>query len=142
MWKNLLTLGIALFASSGDAKMRPYKMNEAPYGSWKSPITPESIASKAIALIGVQEVDGAIYLFESRPAEKGRSTLLRMTGEGSFEELIPAEYNIRTTVHEYGGGSRLIVGDTLYFSNFSDQQLYRRDPLQQDNFLQILHVLP
>jgi hypothetical protein len=29
-------------------------------------------------------------------------------------------------VHEYGGGASLIHGDSIYFSNFSDQQLYRQ----------------
>lgn len=27
-------------------------------------------------------------------------------------------FNVRTTVHEYGGLCYLVVGDTVYFSNF------------------------
>jgi dipeptidyl aminopeptidase/acylaminoacyl peptidase len=100
---------------------------EVPYGTWKSPITPELIVSDAVRISGPVEVGGAVYFAESRPAEKGRTTLIRMNADGSFDDLIPSQYNIRTTVHEYGGGSRAFVGDCIYFSNFSDQQLYKRD---------------
>jgi hypothetical protein len=30
-------------------------------------------------------------------------------------------------VHEYGGGAFTVSGGTLYFSNFTDQRLYRQD---------------
>ena len=42
-----------------------------------------------------------------------------MTGEG---------VNARTRVHEYGGGSYVLAGDALVFSDFADQRLYRQDP--------------
>jgi dipeptidyl aminopeptidase/acylaminoacyl peptidase len=100
---------------------------EAPYGSWKSPITGDLIVSEAVRFSGVTEMDGAVYWAELRPAEKGRTTLLRRLKDGSVEELLPAPYNGRTKVHEYGGGSFLITPKALYFSNFQDQQIYVRD---------------
>lgn len=107
--------------------MRPYPKVEAPYGTWKSPITPELIAADAVKVGGPGEIDGDIYFSELRPFEKGRTTIVRMTSEGTFEELIPSQYNVRSTVHEYGGGSSFAADGSIYFSNFSDQQLYRRD---------------
>ena len=48
-------------------------------------------------------------------------------------ELLPAPWNARTRVHEYGGKSYLPVpslslagGFDLVFANFADQRLYRR----------------
>ncbi len=99
----------------------------APYGSWKSPITAELIASDEVRLGRGQEVDGVVYFLEGRPKEGGRTALVRRK-DGHFEDLLPLEYNVRTRVHEYGGGSLLLVGHTAYFSNDADQQLYRRDP--------------
>jgi dipeptidyl aminopeptidase/acylaminoacyl peptidase len=124
MWKALLLVGIQLFANK--EQLMQQKVERA-YGSWVSPITAEEIASHSIRLGSAREQDGAIYLFETRPAEGGRALIVRMTPEGDFEDLIPKEYNIRTRVHEYGGGSSLIVDETIYFSNFTDQQLYKRD---------------
>lgn len=98
----------------------------APYGSWKSPITAEKVSSSAVHIEKGKEVGGAVILSEMRPLEKGRTALQRYA-DGKFEDLLPEPYNARTTVHEYGGGSYLVDGNTIYFSNFSDQQLYRRD---------------
>lgn len=101
---------------------------QAPYGTWQSPITGDMISADSVGLSGGREVNGSIYWSEMRPTEKGRSTVMRLTAKGIIEELTPIDYNVRTRVHEYGGGGYQIVNDTLYFSNFSDQQLYRRDP--------------
>lgn len=106
--------------------MKPIK--EAPYGSWQSPLSADMISAKAVRLEGVMgERDGNIYFSESRPFEKGRSVLVKMGPDGACEDLLPADYYARTTVHEYGGGSLLMVDEDVYFSQFSDQQLYHRD---------------
>lgn len=123
MWKAVFAIflaGIQLFASEG-------QMTRKAYGSWESPISAEAIAAGAVRLGGASEIDGAIYFSELRPSENGRNLLVRLTPEGDFEDLIPNEYNARTRVHEYGGGSALIVDGAIYFSNFDDQQLYKRD---------------
>ncbi len=101
--------------------------NEAPYGSWKSSITAEMIASSGVRPTKGEEINGAVIFSEFRPMEKGRTAIVRFQN-GKFEDLLSSEYNARTTVHEYGGGSYLVDGDTIYFSNFSDQQVYRRGP--------------
>ncbi len=95
-----------------------------PYGSWKSPITSELIVSKNISLGGAFAHGSDIFWTELRPAEKGRLVLVRRTPDGQSSDVTPAGFNLRTTVHEYGGRCLVIHDDTLYFSNFADQRLY------------------
>jgi dipeptidyl aminopeptidase/acylaminoacyl peptidase len=109
-------VGMSLF---GGDKM------ELGFGSWESPITADTVVANTVRLGDVKEINGSIYFSEMRPAEKGRYVLVRMTSEGKVEDLIPSEYNVRTSVHEYGGGSALLAADVIYFSNFADQQLYK-----------------
>ena len=48
-------------------------------------------------------------------------------GEGGVDadDLTPAPFNVRTRVHEYGGGAFAAKDGILLASNFSDQRLYR-----------------
>jgi dipeptidyl aminopeptidase/acylaminoacyl peptidase len=64
-----------------------------------------------------------IYLLEGRASEGGRNTLLRRRGD-AVEEITPAPFNVRNRVHEYGGGAYAVDGDTVYFSNFSDDRIH------------------
>jgi dipeptidyl aminopeptidase/acylaminoacyl peptidase len=100
----------------------------APYGAWKSPITPELIVSEVVGL-GQIVLDGHdTYWLEMRPYENGRSVIVRLTEDGYMTDITPPSFNARTRVHEYGGGDFAVAGGTVYFSNFSDQRLYRQDP--------------
>lgn len=99
----------------------------APYGSWKSPITSEMIVTASIGL-GETAIDGErIYWIESRPSEGGRSVIMRQ-GENAPEQMTPAGFNVRTAVHEYGGGAFMVHEGIIYFSNFSDGRIYRQAP--------------
>jgi dipeptidyl aminopeptidase/acylaminoacyl peptidase len=71
-------------------------------------------------------VDGDdVYWLERRPNEGGRSVLVRRRADGRDEELTPQGFNVRTRVHEYGGGAYVVAGGKVYFSNFTDQRVYR-----------------
>jgi dipeptidyl aminopeptidase/acylaminoacyl peptidase len=71
-------------------------------------------------------VDGDdIYWLERRPHEGGRSVLVRRRAGGRHDELTPEGFNVRTRVHEYGGGAYIVAGGETYFSNFSDQRVHR-----------------
>lgn len=99
----------------------------APYGSWKSPVTAEMLVADRVGL-GQVVVDGDdIYWSESRPQERGRQTVMRLSPDGSIQELLPSPFNSRTRVHEYGGAAFTAGGGTFYFSNFADGRLYRLD---------------
>src|SRR5437588_6819487 len=98
----------------------------APYGSWKSPITSEMIASGAVRFDELA-IDGEdLYWSEGRPTEGGRYVVVRRSPDGSVEDVTPAPFNARTRVHEYGGAAFAVSGGTVYFSNFVDQRVYRQ----------------
>lgn len=98
----------------------------APYGTWKSPITSDLIVAGTIGL-GQVRLDGdECYWGELRPTEGGRNVLVRRTSDGQVMDVTPAPFNVRTRVHEYGGGSYLVHQGTVYFSNFADQRMYRQ----------------
>ena len=98
---------------------------KALYGSWKSPVTSDVIVKGAIGL-GQIALDGEdIYWLESRPEEGGRNVIVRRTPDGVISDMTPMPFNVRTRVHEYGGGAWTVAGGALYFSNFADNRLYR-----------------
>jgi dipeptidyl aminopeptidase/acylaminoacyl peptidase len=101
----------------------------APYGSWPSPISADRIAHGGISLSEPWLGEGGItYWLEGRPAEGGRNALVRRDADGTISDVLAPEFNVRTRVHEYGGGAWLLAGDAIVFSNFADQRLYRLDP--------------
>jgi dipeptidyl aminopeptidase/acylaminoacyl peptidase len=100
----------------------------APYGSWPSSIRIEDLVGD---LIGLAEpwIDGdETYWLEARPSEGGRRVLVRLAIDGTMADLTPPPFNVRTRVHEYGGGSYTVSGGVIVFSNFGDNRLYRLDP--------------
>ncbi|HEY7545315.1 MAG TPA: S9 family peptidase [Blastocatellia bacterium] len=99
---------------------------QAPYGSWKSPITSDLIVAGTIGLGGVA-IDGAdIYWTESRPSEKGRNVIMRRTPDGNISDITPPMFNTRTRAYEYGGGAYTVAKGEIYFSNFDDQLIYHQ----------------
>jgi dipeptidyl aminopeptidase/acylaminoacyl peptidase len=100
----------------------------APYGSWKSPITPDVIVSETVDLGQIARDGEDTYWTEMRPAEGGRYVIVRRTPDGRMTDITSPPFNARTRVHEYGGGSFVVADGTVYFSNFADQRLYRQDP--------------
>jgi dipeptidyl aminopeptidase/acylaminoacyl peptidase len=100
----------------------------APHGSWSSPITSAAIVADSLKL-GQVAIDGdSIVWAEGRPAEGGRSVLMRRHADGRIEELTPEGFSARTRAHEYGGGGFVVDGGVLWFSNFGDSALYRQAP--------------
>src|SRR5262245_13468157 len=101
------------------------------YGSWKSPITSDLIVSGTIGL-GQIAIDGEdIYWVETRPQEKGRYVVVKLSPSGQMDgrmvDFTPPSFNVRTRVHEYGGGGFTVSAGVIFFSNFVDQRLYRFD---------------
>src|SRR5215211_1864561 len=69
---------------------------------------------------------GAVWWAEGRPEEGGRVVLMRRLPEGEQETMTPAGFNVRTRVHEYGGGAWHLAGpDLVLFVDFASQRLYR-----------------
>jgi dipeptidyl aminopeptidase/acylaminoacyl peptidase len=99
----------------------------APYGSWSSPIEAATVA-RAGRRLGAAAIaaDGAVWWAEGRPDEGGRVVLMRRPPDGQPEAVTPEGTNVRTRVHEYGGGAWcLVAADLVVFVDFADQRLYR-----------------
>jgi dipeptidyl aminopeptidase/acylaminoacyl peptidase len=96
------------------------------YGAWRSPITSDLIVAGALGLSRIAADGDDIYWVESRPAEGGRNVLVRRGRDGGTADVTPPPYNVRTRVHEYGGGAVTVSRGVAYFSHFADQRLYRQ----------------
>lgn len=99
----------------------------APYGTWRSPITTDLITGRRIGVAAPQIDGGDVYWIESRPEEQGRSVVVRRRPDGTIGDAIPAGFNARTRVHEYGGGAYAVRDGMLIFAHFHDTRLYRSD---------------
>ena len=102
-------------------------MKTLPYGTWPSPITPDAIVAETIRLSSVSLDGDHICWLEGRPAEGGRNVLVRADPSGGREDLAPQPYNVRSGVHEYGGGAYAVAGSRVWFSNFADGRIHARD---------------
>ena len=102
-------------------------LQSAPYGTWHSPITADLITGRRVGLSSPHIDGGDVYWIENRPEEAGRSVIVRRSGDGAVVDAIPAGFNARTRVHEYGGGAYAVRDGVLIFSNFYDTRLYRVD---------------
>lgn len=101
-----------------------------PYGNWPSELSAHALAQGAIRLSEPRVFNNDVLWLESRPAEFGRTALVRFNGNSS-ETLGPSDLNIRTLVHEYGGGGWLPTNNGILLSRFDDQRLWLlRDDLR------------
>ncbi len=102
-------------------------MATAPYGSWKSPISLDDLVQATVRLATPLATADFTYWAELRPTEQGRTVLVRRpNGGGPAEDVTGPEFNVRTLVHEYGGIAFVVHSDdTVHFSNFADQRIYR-----------------
>ena len=109
-------------------------MKTLPYGAWPSPITADAIVADTARLSSVSLDAGRIAWLEGRPGEGGRNVLVRaglradaagrVDGAGRPADVTPAPFNVRSRVHEYGGGAYAVSGDRVWFSNDADGRIY------------------
>jgi dipeptidyl aminopeptidase/acylaminoacyl peptidase len=109
------------------------------YGAWPSPLTAARVAAGALRLDQIQ-IDsnpttqsphrgepggGDVYWLEGRSSEGGRNVIVRWTSTG-IVDVTPQGFNARSRVHEYGGAAYTVHNGAVYFTNFSDQRVYRQ----------------
>jgi dipeptidyl aminopeptidase/acylaminoacyl peptidase len=100
-----------------------------PYGAWPSPITAADVAATGHAVGGATFVGSDVWWDEQRPSEGGRTAVRRNGSDGEPVDVLPAPWNARTRLHEYGGGSWTATdAGVLVFAEYTDQRLYRLDP--------------
>ncbi|MBP2400685.1 S9 family peptidase [Streptomyces syringium] len=108
-----------------------------PYGAWPSPLTAGIVARARLRLDFPLAAGGRVWWQESLPTEGGRTTVVEYTPGGGNRELIPAPWDARSRVHEYGGLSYLPVRSPrdgsrqIVFAQFTDQRLYLTAPRRQ-----------
>jgi dipeptidyl aminopeptidase/acylaminoacyl peptidase len=111
-----------------------------PFGAWPSPITAADVARGRLRISFPIVIGGDVWWQEGRPEEGGRVTIVHRGAEGRRTDLLPAPWNARSRVHEYGGlsylpvprasarpgaaGGRAPRGHAIVFANYADQRLY------------------
>ena len=99
-----------------------------PYGSWPSPLSAARVTAGALRLDQIQLDGDDVYWIEGRASEGGRNVIVRRSPNGEIDDITPPGFNVRSRVHEYGGGAYTVDEGTIYFSNFADQRIYRQQP--------------
>ncbi|MFI1528999.1 S9 family peptidase [Streptomyces griseus] len=105
----------------------------APYGTWPSPVDAALAASHDGRPDHLGTLGDEVWWTEPRPAENGRRALMRRRADGTTAPVLPAPWNIRSRVIEYGGqpwaGTVRERGELLVvFVHFADQRLYAYAP--------------
>ncbi|HJC68457.1 MAG TPA: prolyl oligopeptidase family serine peptidase [Candidatus Brachybacterium intestinipullorum] len=99
-----------------------------PYGSWPSPLTAELLATGGTRLGSPHLVGDQVWWTEGIATEGGRQAIVRTAGPVGLQDpapadgtaptgsapaetvtVLPAPYNARSRVHEYGGASWTVV---------------------------------
>src|SRR6478735_11333538 len=102
---------------------------EIRYGSWPSPLTAAAVSAASPRIEGARFVGDEIWWGESVPQDGGRTTVRRRQADGYVEDILPAPWNARSRVHEYGGGSWTASDDgRLFFVEKTDQRIWAAWP--------------
>jgi dipeptidyl aminopeptidase/acylaminoacyl peptidase len=112
----------------GDARYREPVLDRhiAPYGEWESPLDAVALAEGAHLPAEAAYVDGVAWWSEPIAAERVVS-LFRLGPDGSPERVLGPPWNVRSRVHEYGGGAWTAIDGGAVFVHFDDQRLRRID---------------
>ena len=102
------------------------KFRTSPFGTWETPITSSVVSSSGVQIKEISVDDGHVYWLEGRPDEGGRNVLVTRACNGALADVTPKGFNVRNSVHEYGGGSYVIHRGVVYFCNWDDQRIYRQ----------------
>ena len=99
-----------------------------PYGTWPATLGADLVArvsSPRYAHVDVAE--SRVRWTETRAGEGGRTVVVEARPGGGVVELTASGANARTRAHEYGGGAVWYHADTVFYSDFADDRLYRLD---------------
>ena len=96
-----------------------------PFGAWASAITADLIVGDSIRLGQLAVLERDVFWTEGRPQEQGRNVLVWCSENGRLQDLTPAPLNVRSRVHEYGGGAFTVGRRAGFLVNDADQQIHR-----------------
>ena len=99
------------------------------FGSWPSPLTAADVTAATPRIDGARFVGDDVWWGEGVPEEGGRTAVRRRGTDGAIEDVLPAPWNARSRVHEYGGGSWTTTDEgTLLFVEKVDQCVWALEP--------------
>jgi dipeptidyl aminopeptidase/acylaminoacyl peptidase len=81
----------------------------------------------AVRLIDVWVDGDRTVVHQARPSDGGRQQLVVIEADGTSRNLLPSAFNVRSGVHEYGGGAAWVEAGTVWFVNWDDQRIWRAD---------------
>lgn len=102
------------------------RIKHLPFGTWPSFLSAADIGSGRLRFGDLVLTDQAVFWSESVPEEKGRMTIMRRDHRGETETMLAAPFSVGSRVHEYGGGAFAVFGADIFFSNKTDNAIYRR----------------
>lgn len=98
----------------------------SPSTLWSSPLTAEQAGAGSASPAEPWVDEKVLYWLEASPAASGRTGVLCLCGRKmEIVSLVPAPFNVRSRVNEYGGGAYAVTADGLWFVNDVDQALCR-----------------
>ncbi|HPG24821.1 MAG TPA: prolyl oligopeptidase family serine peptidase [Myxococcota bacterium] len=99
-------------------------------GSWSSRFASRDLVRGALRLSAPRLVGGRAFWIEGRPSEGGRQVVMcgDLAEDGSgllrLAEASPDGVNVRSRVHEYGGGEYTVGRDRLFFVDDADGRIH------------------
>ncbi|MBI5274080.1 MAG: S9 family peptidase [Chlamydiales bacterium] len=101
------------------------KIQRQPFGSWPSIISSDFITqnTKVFQELQYDLFTSSLYWIEGIPEEKGRCAIVSYK-KGDQTQHLPSLFSAKTKIHEYGGGSFCVANDSVFFTNYEDQNIY------------------
>lgn len=95
----------------------------AQYGNWLSTLSAELVAGDSLTITEPQLSAQSLYYIECRPQAGGRCVIVEVFNDKATD-ILPVPFSARSRVHEYGGGCYCLAGNSVFFINDSDQDIY------------------
>ncbi len=98
--------------------------------SWQDtgPLPAAMAVGRATSVAEPRLDGGRLFWLEQRAGERGRTTLMARDRAGATAvELTAGPWNLRSRVHDYGGGAYAVAGDQVVFVDDGDRCLWRLD---------------
>nr|XP_053637514.1 uncharacterized peptidase YuxL-like isoform X2 [Cherax quadricarinatus] len=105
--------------------------SEAPYGTWRSPVTSSVVMTPRDVVVEPPQVDpvtGYVLWCAELSLEGKKNAVFHFNPETRETVRWTSQvHDVRNTVHEQGGGAFTIYNDTLFFSDGHDGAVYRQE---------------
>ncbi|MFK7960481.1 MAG: prolyl oligopeptidase family serine peptidase [Phycisphaerales bacterium] len=96
-------------------------------GTWPSPISPELAAAGAVIAGDLRADRDSLYWVEMRPESGGSGVVVQQRGDDPPADLTPPTCNVRSRVHEYGGGALAVDDGRVAFVRDPDGTVWLTD---------------